>query len=625
MGEAWQAPMCGFVGTLGGGPLDDTARGATRALTGLLARRGPDDEGHWGDEHAALGFRRLAVLDLSPAGHQPMESADGRWVLVFNGEIYNFRALRAELEAQGVAFRSDADTEVVLHALARWGPDALTRFNGMFALALYDRERRSVLLARDPMGIKPLYWLQHPKGIVFASQYDAVVRHPWCERQRLRADVAALYLRFGYVPAPYGIVEQTGQLRSGSMMTWSAATGAVIAEYAPWPDPPEHFLGAPEGADAVHKALHEAVRHQLVADVPVGTFLSGGIDSPLVTAVSRSELGRPIPAFTIGSESPAFDEADQARVYGAHLAVNHTVRTITESDALALFDDVIDAFGEPFGDFSAFPTMLVSRLAREQVTVALSGDGGDELFFGYPRMWTALRWRQLFALPRTARRAVRKVLTPLPGWRPPEATTLGSLGTMYENMHTGFSGVILGQVAPGLGALPADFALYDLDGVPSALELAQWIRRNEVRGHLEKMLIKVDRASMHESLEVRVPLLGRELVSVAASLDPFSCMDGSVGKLPLRRELARYVPPALISQPKKGFGVPLGDWLRGGLADRFQERVLENPVVFGDAFDRDVLRGIYDRHCTGIDRTQQLWNLLALQEWAARHLRSLPA
>lgn len=513
---------------------------------------------------------------------------------------------------------------MVLHALIRWGHDALRRFNGMFALALYDNVQLTVLLARDPMGIKPLYWLQHPNGLVFASQYDAVIRHPWCERQRLRTDVAALYLQFGYVPSPYGIVEGTGQLPAGSIMTWSPAAGPAVREYAPWPDRPERYLDGQDGAEAVHSALHDAVRRQLVADVPVGTFLSGGIDSPLVTAISRSELDRQIPAFTIGSDTAAFDETDQARLYGDHLGVEHIVRTITEADALALYDDVLDAFGEPFGDYSAFPTMLVSRLARERVTVALSGDGGDELFFGYPRMWRALRWRRLFSLPLLVRRAVRKALTPLPSWRPPELTTLGSLGYMYATMHNEFGGATLGRVAPGLGQPPSDFDIYDLDGVPTADELAQWTRRNEVKGHLEKMLIKVDRASMHESLEVRVPLLDHDLATAAVAIDPFDCMDGAVGKLPLRRELARYLPAGAISKPKRGFGVPLGDWLRGALADRVREQVIEHPVVFADAFDRRVLTEIVDTHGAGDDRTQQLWNLLTLQEWAGRHLRTLP-
>jgi len=553
-----------------------------------------------------------------------MVSPDGRWVLVFNGEVYNFGDLRSELAADGTRFVSDSDTEVVLHALIRWGDDALRRFNGMFALALYDTERRTVLLARDPMGIKPLYWLQHPNGIAFASQYDAVIRHPWCERQRLRSDVAALYLQFGYVPSPYGIVEDTGQLPAGSMMTWSAGVGQTVREYAPWPERPALYLSGPEGAEAVHSALHDAVRHQLVADVPVGTFLSGGIDSPLVTAISRSELDRPVPAFTIGSDSPAFDETDQARLYGEHLAVEHIVRTITEADALALYDDVLDAFGEPFGDYSAFPTMLVSRLARERVTVALSGDGGDELFFGYPRMWTALRWRRLFHLPVMARRVVRKALTPLPRWRPTGGATLPTLGMMYENPHTAFNVDQIRELAPGLGARPTDFGLYELAGVPTADALAQWTRWNEIKGHLEKMLIKVDRASMHESLEVRVPLLDHELATAAMAIDPYDCMNGALGKLPLRRELARYVPAGTISQPKRGFGVPLGEWLCGALAGRVREQVIDHPVVFADAFNRQLLEGIVDSHRAARDQTQQLWNLLTLQEWASRHLRPLP-
>jgi len=372
-------------------------------------------------------------------------------------------------------------------------------------------------------------------------------------------------------------------------------------------------------------ALHDAVRRQLVADVPVGTFLSGGIDSPLVTAICRSDLNRSFPAFTIGSDSAEFDETDQARLYGNQLDVEHIVRTITESDALALYEDVLDAFGEPFGDYSAFPTMLISRLARERVTVALSGDGGDELFFGYPRMWTALRWRRLFHLPVLARRGIRKALTPMPHRRPSGGATMPTLGAMYENPHTAFGNDALTQMAPGLGPRPQDFGLYNLGGVPSADALAQWTRRNEVLGHLEKMLIKVDRASMHESLEVRVPLLDRDVVAAAISIDPFDCMDGTIGKLPFRRELSRYVPADVVSQPKKGFGVPLGDWLRGGLSDRLREQVVEHPLVFGDAFDREALTSLVETHRSIEDRTQQLWNLLSLQEWAHRHLRPLPS
>lgn len=253
--------------------LADGDRAAIGELTDLLARRGPDDAGNWHADRAALGFRRLAVLDVMPA-ISPWPP-HGRHVLVFNGEVYNFREIRKELEADGVGFGSDTDTEVVLHALARWGPGALARFHGMFALAFYDRAAHSVLLACDPLGIKPLYWLRHRKGLVFSSQYDAVVRHPWCERQRLRPDVAALYLRLGYVPSPYGIVEDTGQVRAGTYVLWSAEQGSVVRQYAPWPDRPDVYLSAADEEEAVHEAVQAAVRRQLVADVPVGTFLFG--------------------------------------------------------------------------------------------------------------------------------------------------------------------------------------------------------------------------------------------------------------------------------------------------------------------------------------------------------------
>lgn len=617
--------MCGFIGVVAHGAMSEPDRQAVGPLTELLARRGPDDVGHFHGDRVALGFRRLAVIDLSSAGHQPMESTDGRYVLVFNGEVYNFRELRQELASVGAEFCSETDTEVVLHALARWGPGALPRFRGMFALAFYDRFEHSVLLARDPFGIKPLYWLRHTNGLVFSSQYDAVVRHPWCERQRLRPDVAALYLRLGYVPSPYGIVEDTGQVPAGAYLTWSTKSGITEKEYAPWPNRPRAYLSPEAEAEAVNCAVRSSVARQLVSDVPIGTFLSGGIDSPLVTAVSRTETGRRIPAFTIGSDHAQFDESEQARLYAQHLEVEHTVRTITETDALELVDEVLGAFGEPFGDYSAFPTMLVSRIAREQVTVVLSGDGADELFYGYPRTWTTMRWRSLFHLPPLARRLVRKGLQPWPGRRPPESATFDTIGEMYATPHEEFTGRSLSTFAPGLGAPPVDFGLYDLAGVPSADSLAQWLRRNEVKGHLEKMLIKVDRASMHESLEVRVPLLDQDLVDVAVALDPQRCMSAGLGKLPLRRELARHIPPSMIAKPKRGFGVPLGEWLKGPLGDRFQSNVLAAPVVFGDAFDRSAIKALYKTHCEQSDFTQALWNLLTLQEWAARHLKPVAA
>lgn len=617
--------MCGFVGTVARAPLDDEALAATRPLTDLLARRGPDDEGRWTHRTASFGFRRLAVIDPSPAGHQPMVTVDGRWVLMFNGEVYNFRDLRRVLEREGDTFRSDTDTEVVLRSLVRWGRRALERFDGMFALALYDSVSQTLLLARDPFGIKPLHWLDDRRGLVFSSQYDAVVRHPWCERQRLRADVAALYLRLGYVPSPYGIVERTGQLSPGSTAIWTPSGGLRVETYAQWPEPPDRYLDEPSTSEVVHDAVREAVRLQLVADVPVGTFLSGGVDSPLITAVSRLEQRHRIRAFTIGSDDPALDETAEARRYASMLDVSHVVHRFTERDALELVDDVIEAFGEPFADYSAFPTMLVSRLARRHVTVALSGDGGDELFFGYPRMWIPLRWRRLMHLPVQVRRALRKGLGRSARWRPPGAATLGSLGDWYSNSHSQFGGPRLAEVAPGLGQPPSNFDLYDLGAVPSAHDLAEWLRAVEIRGHLEKMLIKVDRSSMHESLEVRVPLLSSAVAGAARQVDPRTCMAGGLGKIPLRRTLGRYVPPDAVQGAKRGFEVPLGSWLRGPLGDRLRDRVVERPRILAEAFDRVAVRALVDQQQATGHGTQALWNLMTLQEWADRHLRPLGA
>ncbi|MCB1247733.1 MAG: hypothetical protein KDB69_10735, partial [Acidimicrobiia bacterium] len=473
-------------------------------------------------------------------------------------------------------------------------------------------------------GIKPLAWLAHPKRIVFSSQYDAVIRHPWCERQRLRPDVTALFLRFGYVPSPYGIVEGTRQVPQGSIVRWSPNGPVRHTRYWAVPEASPPLLRGDEAQRQVLSAIRTAVDRQLVADVPVGTFLSGGIDSPLVTAVAHAGHSAPVPAFTIGTDDVDLDESGQAARYARQLQVAHQVETITETDALNLFDDVIDAYGEPFGDISAFPTMLVSRLARKHVTVALSGDGGDELFFGYPRMWNALRWRQTFHLPPLARRAVRKALHRWPSLQPNEGSTIGTIGDMVSLPHSEFGGRRLRSIAPGLGELPGDFDLYDLESVPKRAELAQWLRRNEMVGHLEKMLLKVDRASMHESLEVRVPLLDDEVVSAAIATDPEVCMDGGIGKLPLRQALADYVPESIITKPKKGFDPPLANWFRGALSDRLVERVVENPVVLADAFDRNEVRQLVDSHQMGQDNSRPLWHLLALQEWAERHLRPLP-
>lgn len=622
--------MCGITGMLVRDGLDDRDRAEVAALTELMRRRGPDDEGTWDDGAAcALGFRRLAIIDLSRAGNQPMQSEDGSHVLVFNGELYNYRELRRELEGVGCRFRSRSDTEVVLQSLTTWGKGALARFNGMFALAWYRPGDRSLLLARDPIGIKPLCWWWSPEAFVFGSQYDQVVRHRRCERQRVDDGVLGLYLRLGFMPPPYGLIAGTGQVEAGHWMEVRPGRPPVSGCFralAEAPEPSERLRGG-EADDAVAAAVDAAVTRQLVADVPVGVFLSGGVDSPLVASAMARSSSKPVRAFSIGTDDPASDESAAARTYAEVLGVEHHLRTIRGGDALDLLDDVARAYPEPFGDYSSFPTLLVSALAAEQVKAVLSGDGGDELFWGYPRFAKLRRARPWFRLPRAARYGAYAVSKPLPTRRRPARGILfASLGDWYLDAHSGLRSGDLQRFAPGVDKVPEGFDRFTLEGVPTDDELLQWVRRNELGCHLPMVLQKVDRASMYHGLEVRVPLVDLELADLAARIDPSAALHASTGKVVLRRALARHVPAEKIPVQKRGFTVPLARWLREDLRPVVEERLLGPDAFPNGAFDRAGLRAWYGEHLDGsLDHTRGLWNLLALQLWADTHCRPLAA
>ena len=626
----WVADMCGITGMVVRDGLSDDDRHEVAALTELMARRGPDDDGAWDDGAVcALGFRRLSIIDLSEAGHQPMVSADGRHVLVFNGEIYNHRELRAELEREGRRFRSTSDTEVVLQALETWGRAALARLNGMFALGWYRVDEQLLLLARDPVGIKPLSWWWSPEAFVFGSQYDQVVRHRRCDRTRVAADVLGLYLRLGFVPAPYGVIEGTGQVEAGHWLEVRPGRAPEVGVFrAPLAAvPPEERLRGREADDAVAEAVQRSVERQMVADVPVGVFLSGGVDSPLVASAMTGAATERVHAFSIGTDDPEMDESAAASAYAAQLDVQHHLRRIRGEEAVALVDDVAQAYPEPFGDYSSFPTLLVSQLAAEQVKAVLSGDGGDELFWGYPRFAKVRAARRWFRLPTGARRAAYVATKPAPNLkRPPRGIMFPTIGDWYLNAHSGMRTEDLASFAPDLVGLPSSFAGFDLPGLPTDDELLQWVRSNELAYHLPMILQKVDRASMHHSLEVRVPLLDLEMIDLAARIDPSAALQGATGKVVLRKALAARVDPATIPQAKKGFTVPLGRWLRDDLRPLVEERLLRSDSFPAGVFDREAVASWYEDHRSGrLDRTRGLWNLLALQLWADTHLRPLPA
>lgn len=613
--------MCGICGSYAlRQPVDQNQlEASTRHMMGQMARRGPDDEGFWSDGSCALGFRRLAILDLAPTGHQPMITADGRYVLIFNGEVYNFAEIRPALEARGVRFRSTGDAEVVLYALAEWGAAALAQFNGMFGLAFYDTQTQQLLLARDHAGIKPLYYLHAAAGLVFASQTNQLLSHPWANGLPISQDGLSLYLRFGYVPAPFGLLQNTHLLEAGSWLQINREGQITRGRFYDFPAFTPPTLRGAEANEALDEALRRAVARHLISDVPVGVFLSGGIDSPLVAAEATKH--NRLKAFSIGVPDTDMDESGDAQRYAQELAVDHILRQVDEPTILALLDDVIAACVEPTADYSIFPTLLVSQLAHEHVKVALSGDGGDELFWGYPsRFGAVLEQARYYNLPSWLRygaigarrylgvgQATRDVLWP-------------TIGRYYQKKHTIFLENDLNRLFPHLTVLPDSFALFAYQDTDVDCT-AQWMRWNEFHLHLAEILLKVDRASMFHSLEVRVPLLDKEVIAVALQTDWRSCLDLAerTGKLPLRAALSRRLRHQTTA--KKGFTVPMHRWLAGPLQELLQTQVLQRDEFLGQQVNQRHLQVMNEALLAGdSSRAWGLWLLLSLALWEKRHL-----
>ena len=616
--------MCGIVGLFTHAPDAPDQDGWVAAATRLMARRGPDDEGLWSSPHVSLGFRRLSILDLTSAARQPMVTADGGAVLVFNGELYNFRELRTELEAEGIRFRSASDTEVVLQALSRWGSHALSRFDGMYALAFYEVDQRRLLLARDPVGIKPLYVLEHPLGLVFGSQYDQVVRHPWCQRHRIDLQALGSFLRLGWVPPPEGLIEGTRMVEPGTAVVLEPGRGVRTLRFRTFFDEDPSVSDPGEVQALVDEAVRAGVRSQLVSDVPVGVFLSGGVDSPLVAA-EATRSAPDVPSFTIGSDDAHHDESDDARRYAAAIGTGHVERRLGAAEARAQVDHLVEAYSEPFSDFSSLPTLLVSALARERVTVALSGDGGDEGFWGYPRFRKVAGAARWFAWPTPVRRVARQALRAHPSRRPPAGVDFATLGDWYQNAHAYLRASDLAAVAPDVARRWRPPEGFRYDGPHDARSALLWMRRNEWRYHLPMILLKVDRASMFHSLEVRVPLLSNGVNEVAQQIEPSACIGPAEGKLPLRAALRERVGDAAVTTGKRGFSAPLGGWLKDELRPLVEDALFDDGGFGDDLFDRREVRGLYDRHRAGTaDHTKALWALVTLHRWADHHLRPLP-
>lgn len=610
--------ICGLFSKESGATSDSSFETAIGRMSAAMARRGPDDEGFWNDPEGRLrlGFRRLAILDLSAAGHQPMLSVDQRHVLVFNGEIYNYPELRREVESKGVRLRSTGDSEVLLEALAIWGLDLLPRLDGMFAFAWYEREQRRLTLARDHAGIKPLHFARFGDGLAFGSQYDQLLRTPWGTPGEPRLDVLRLFLQLNHIPPPYGLLENTAQLPPGHWLRIDARGGFEQRSWWRLPENPRPGLNAEEGIEALDEALDRSVQRQRLADVPVGVFLSGGVDSPLVAAYARQQTDRQLQAFTIGNPGWWQDEAPAAAELAKHLDVTHHVVQVGADETVAAAREVMAAQHEPFADFSLVPTLIISRFARQRVTVALSGDGGDELFFGYQRPVSLLRDGADFRWPHWLRWGLYGLGRAKLGRRRSDVIVFPSAGDYYLAVNSRFGSADLARLAPELGPLPADFDLYHSGPLHEDRELADFSRRAEFYGQLQRGLKKVDMASMHHGLEVRVPLLGREIIDLSLQIAPRDHLAGGRKQL-LRRLLARHIPQGRQQQRKLGFSVPLAGLLRGPLRTTVEETLLDGPLYPTGLFRRQQVEAYWRQHLTSsADHKWSLWALLCLQWWA---------
>jgi asparagine synthase (glutamine-hydrolysing) len=634
------------------------------AMADALAHRGPDDQGVWADEEAGVGFghRRLSIVDLSPAGHQPMASRDGRFVLTYNGEIYNHAQLRAELAAAGAApsaWAGHSDTETLVECIATWGLEAtLKKSVGMFALALWDRRERRLQLARDRFGEKPLYFGWVGGDFAFASELKALRLHP---RFANPVDRRALRLLAGrtYIPAPLSIYRDIYKLEPGCILTAApealrkapgsppapggSARDLRVERYWSYREAVAAGLAAPiededEALERLEAVLAGAIAGQAIADVPVGAFLSGGIDSSTVVALYQKYSSGPVRTFTIGFEEAGFNEAEHAKAVAAHFGTDHHDRYVTVRETQQVIPDLPTMFDEPFADSSQIPTHLVSRFAREQVTVALSGDGGDELFGGYNRYFEAARlWGRLRRLPAPVRsaagrglaglspRAWNRLSVLLPGGRRPPHfgtkvqrafRTMGAADS-FEALFTGFLDEWSKDPSPVLGedglAPECSFDMEVVEGAPDVVRMMYC----DARSYLpDDILCKVDRAAMAVSLETRVPFLDHRVAELAALIPLRMKLRGGEGKHILRRLLYREAPKALFDRPKAGFGIPVGEWLKGPLRP-WAEELLDRRRLSGQGyFDADIVRRRWQQHLRGeSDSTPALWAILMFQAW----------
>lgn len=592
-------------------------------LNALSYRRGPDSSGHYSDQlHVQFGFNRLAILDLSENGDQPMHSPSGRYTVVFNGEIYNHLEIRQQMARSNHRYKGTSDTETIVTALDHFGLNkTIELLDGMFGIAIYDHQNTLIHLARDFAGIKPLHYGVQNNHLVFASQYDQISKHPVFKAAEIDASVLKLYLRQHFIPAPFGILKNTFQVLPGEIVTFNAELN--IQKYRYWEFPASispSIFDEKKALEFLDENLNSAVKDELLADVPLGSFLSGGIDSPLICQYAQKNFPQRLKAFTIGSDSPVHDESEDAKKYGGFMGLDLVLRKMDSLEAMAELENAMKSLSEPFADPSIIPTYLVSKLARKKVTVALSGDGGDELFFGYERFWSLAKNKSFFRYPFPVKYLLYgadKVLTKNKNLN--SNLLFKSYGEGHFTMHSRTSDSLVNELFPDLSdvTLPSEYDVYRYDSTDKEANLLSKMRQAEFYGMMQKTLHKVDRASMANSLEIRVPFLKKSFIEASFQLDPYLSYGPDKKKELLKKLLKWHFPEAPIDNRKRGFSIPLDKWIREGLKDSFRDTLLGNRSIT-QYFDinQAKLESLLDQHIVkGKDCKWPLFTIYSLLNW----------
>jgi len=629
-------------------------------ITNTLEHRGPDDCGVWVYEAkgVALGQRRLSILDLSPLGHQPMVSKDGNFVIVYNGEVYNFKEIRAQLEGHGFKFKGGSDTEVILAAVQFWGVEkAVKKFIGMFAFALYDIKAHKIFLVRDRLGIKPLYYGKLSDGsFIFASELKAF--KAWSGfNESLDLKALALYFRHNYIPAPYSIFKSIKKLKPGFILTIDISNSNLSLDLTCYWDVKEIFLkgldnpwnrSEDEAIEQLEELLKDSIELRLIADVPLGAFLSGGIDSSTVTAIMQSISNSSVKTFSIGFKEQSYDEAPMAKAVAQHLGTDHTELYVTEKDAQALVPTICHLWDEPFADSSQIPTYLVSKLARSKVTVALSGDGGDELFSGYDRYFNSLAiWNKKISIPFSLQFLMGSIFSNMSysslkfvskiaknflkrmGATNPGALSIYRISEILKAKHFPlFYGYTNSHWMPPNGLIImeedciADIFYNELPEFNNNyLHLMTFLDLNTYLP--DDILVKVDRATMGVALESRVPILDHRIVEFSARIPGNLKVRDKKGKWLLRQVLYKYVPQELVERPKQGFSVPIGQWIRGSLNEWAQDLISSNKLKREGFLKGDIIERLWQEHINNeFNYEHLLWNVLMFESWLDRWYKS---